>query len=60
MIANMSKLINQTQQVIVHTLDTSKILSHSTSESVETFTQLAASISDIAEGTTSSYGCTRK
>ncbi|QEH68414.1 methyl-accepting chemotaxis protein [Cellulosilyticum sp. ST5] len=52
MIANMSKLINQTQQVIVHTLDTSKILSRSTSESVETFTQLAASISDIAEGTT--------
>ncbi len=52
MIANMSKLINQTQQVIIHTLDTSKILSHSTSESVETFTQLATSISDIAEGTT--------
>lgn len=52
MIANMSELINQTQQVIIQTLDISHILSHSTSESVETFNQLATSISDIAEGTT--------
>ena len=52
MILNMSKLINQTQQVVVHTLDTSKILSRSTFDSVEAFNQLAISISDIAEGTT--------
>lgn len=52
MITNIRKLLNNTQSVIVDTLDNSIVLRSSTEQSVETFEQLAISIEEIAQGTT--------
>lgn len=53
MITNMKQLINQTQDVVTHALDSSNVLYNSTTQSVETFKELALAVSEIAEGTTS-------
>lgn len=50
MIANIKKLIEETQSAITTTLETGEILSSNTETSVETFEQLANSIGDIAAG----------
>lgn len=52
MIDNIRKLINQTQEVIIHTLDDSETLSHSADHSVSTIQELATAVSEIAQGTT--------
>ncbi|ROR23430.1 methyl-accepting chemotaxis protein [Mobilisporobacter senegalensis] len=52
MISNIRKLLNDTQSVIVSTLDDSIVLRSSTKQSAETFEQLAVSIEEIAQGTT--------
>lgn len=53
MITNMKQLINETQDVVTHALDSSNVLYSSTTQSVETFKELAVAVSEIAEGTTS-------
>lgn len=53
MIVNMRKLLSDTKSVVVHTLEDSNILRHSTEQSVETFEQLSQSIGEIAHATTS-------
>lgn len=52
MIHNISKLLEETKGVIISTLNDTKTLSHSTQQSVDTFSQLAISVEDIAQGTT--------
>lgn len=52
MISNIRKLLNDTQSVILSTLDDSIVLRSSTKQSAETFEQLAVSIEEIAQGTT--------
>lgn len=52
MIVNIRNLLNDTQSVILGTLDSSIVLRSSTEQSVETFEQLAISIAEIAQGTT--------
>lgn len=59
MITNMNTLLHQTQDVISQTLDSSTVLQSSTAHSVEAFSQLACSISEIAEGTTSQAASTQ-
>ena len=50
MIANIRRLLEETQNVIVTTLDDGQILKLSTQQSVEAFEQLALSIADITQG----------
>lgn len=50
MITNIKELIEQTHGVIDLSLENGNVLNESTGQSVETFTQLASSICEIAEG----------
>ena len=50
MIANIHKLLDETREVIASTLKSSQILSESTYETVEGFSQLTSSVGDIAQG----------
>ena len=52
MVAKIKQLINQTQGVITETLNSSEILTTSTSQSVTTIQELAIAVSEIAQGTT--------
>lgn len=52
MMTNMKQLINQTQDVITHTLSSSETLSQSTNHSVTTIQELATAVNEIAQGTT--------
>ena len=60
MMANISELITQTQEVITHTLDSSETLSHSANHSVSTIQELATAVSEIAQGTTTQAMDTQK
>ncbi|PHV72061.1 hypothetical protein CS063_00860 [Sporanaerobium hydrogeniformans] len=51
MITNIRTLLEQTQVVIAQTLENSQLLTNSTRHSVDTFSQLATSVEDIAKGT---------
>lgn len=53
MIANIRHLISQAHTVIKSSMDSGNILNTSTEQSVEAFTQLAASIDEITKGSTS-------
>lgn len=59
MISNMKQLLHQTQDVIAQTLNSSEVLNRSTTSSVEAFSQLACSISEIAESITSQAASTQ-
>ena len=52
MIDKIKQLINQTQGVINETLNSSEILTTSTTQSVSTIQELAIAVSEIAQGTT--------
>ena len=52
MMHKIRKLINQTQDVITETLNSSEILTTSTTQSVSTIQELAVAVSEIAQGTT--------
>ncbi len=50
MMFNIHKLLEETKEVVASTLKNSQILSESTNETVEGFTQLTTSVGEIAEG----------
>lgn len=52
MMDKIKQLINQTQGVITETLNSSEILTTSTTQSVSTIQELAIAVSEIAQGTT--------
>lgn len=60
MMHNIKALINQTQGVIGHALESSESLHTSTNHSVEAIKGLATAVSDIAEGTTTQALNTQK
>lgn len=53
MMYNIKNLINETQEVIGHVLNSSETLQTSTGQSAEAMKELSSAISEIAEGTTS-------
>ncbi|MBE6024263.1 MAG: methyl-accepting chemotaxis protein [Cellulosilyticum sp.] len=60
MMTNIKELITQTQEVIIHTLNSSETLNSSASYSVNTIQELAMAVTEIAEGTTTQALDTQK